>query len=452
MAGNTGFVEIMPPAEGERAQDRRFPIPTSSPERPSRDIYAQVLYTRAVGRVPVAGDWHVKIYRCATPQHAARLRAYLRTQAVLIEQVNAAADGMPQEPPWAIAPVHVLTLDSGHQDGPRPTDLALGDQEIRDDPDNRLSAWFGFAGQPQPDCFILVVSPLLARVGWAPAQLRRSSPGVDQLPALTALAIGLDACHERDIAHCDVKPENVCRFLRLDGAGPPGYVLVDGDAVTRTTGGLSALRFTPSYASAEIITRARRLRAPDRKDVPLTALELREHDRFGFVLVVLTAVAGEDRVSGLLIENDDGKRGVDEPDAVAATLRDVWPVQWVPFVTELLAPFAANALVGDDWTASGWLARLSARADPLPVERRPDLEGGGDEPLARGRHGRHVGAIHAEVQPPLGHTQWRPAVIEQIKCHQLLVAREARRRTVVLYGVLPLLGALVLLIGVVWGR
>jgi len=443
VAGVTGTLEIAPPPSGERARSRSFPIPTSTPQSPHRDIHTQVLYTRGAGRVSVTADWHVKIYRCATPQHAAWLRTYLRTQAVLIEQINATAGGTPQAPPWAIAPVHVIPPHSGRS--LPTTDFAFGERDISDDPENRLSAWFGVTGKPQPDCFVIVVSPLLNKVEWPDSEHRTNAPGGEQLPALAALAAGLDACHDRDLAHCDVKPDNVCRYVQPDGS--TGYVLVDGDAVTRLSGSVSALRFTPAYASAEIIARARQVRAPDRPDVPLKALDLREHDRFGFVLVVLTAVVGRDRIAGLIAENHDGKREIDVPDAVERAFRFYWSDEWRPFVDELLTPFEPDALVGDNWTAERWLKELDTSGTPA----RPEEIELAKEPPAPGQHARHIDEIRAEVRESTpGRADWLPEVIKKIKEHQLQVAREGYRK-VVRFGAISLIVALIVLVGVILG-
>ncbi|HEX8868159.1 MAG TPA: hypothetical protein VF821_21050, partial [Lentzea sp.] len=416
------------------------------PERPMRHLVTHVLYAEASEQNRPENRWHVKMYRCATPQHAAQLRRYLRTQAVLIEQVNASVGGTVQAPPWVIAPVHVLSGRTGMTGPPQPTDLQLPEQEVTSDPENRLSAWFGVADRPQPACFVLVVSPLLTPVGWPKADMRTSAPGVEQLQELHTLAVGVDACHQRDIAHCDIKPANVCRYLTADNRS--GYVLIDGDSVARATAQLPELRFSAAYASPDVLYQRHRMRAPGRER---PEIDLREHDRFGFALVVLTALAGEDRVTPMLTQDDDGRRTVDSPDVVAGALAAYWPEHWRPFAAELAAPFRPNALGGDDWSATRWIGRLNELIPDRPstpdsYEPEPHLP-----PV--GRHARHVDQIRAEVRSELvGHKGRVAAVAAAVRRHQLTVARQSYWREIAVRGLLPMAVPLVLLAGLLLGR
>ncbi len=286
--GSPGALLVQPPAAGTKATTRRFPLPTGRSDVPVHDVHVQVLYTTAVHPTSKESS-HIKIYRCATPQHAAYLRRHLATQAGLVRQANAVA-GRPGERAWAVAPIHLVAATP-------PPDVLTARADpaaVRGNAENRLSAWFGVPDQPQPDCFVIVASPLLKPVGWAGHKQLGIAPSGTQLSALSALAAGVDQLHDLGVAHCDVKPQNVCHHL--DAAGRSLYVLVDGDAVTRIGGPAAALRFTPGYASAEVIRAAQRFRAPGH-DV----IDVREHDRFGFVLVVLTALIGIDKVDALLL-------------------------------------------------------------------------------------------------------------------------------------------------------
>lgn len=436
---------IEPPRTTSKPEERLFPVPSSSPDRPMRHLVTHVLYSEAADRDRPQSRWHVKMYRCATPQHAAQLRRYLRTQAVLIEQVNASVGGTAQAPPWVIAPVHVLSGRTGMTGPAQPTNLQMPERDVVSDPENRLSAWFGVADRPQPECFVLVVSPLLTPVGWPLSDMRSSAPGVEQLTELRTLAVGVDACHDRDIAHCDIKPANVCRYLTVDNRS--GYVLIDGDSVARATAQLPELRFSAAYASPEVLYQRHRMRAPGRER---PEIDLREHDRFGFALVVLTAVAGEDRVTPMLAQDDDGRRTVDSPDVVAGALAAYWPEHWRPFAAALAAPFHPNALGDDNWRATSWIDQLQSLI-PAPqssLDRLPP-----DEVLPPvGRHARHVDRIRAEARAEmLGYKARVPAVAAAVRRHQLSVARNAYWREIAVRGLLPMAVPLILLVGLLLG-
>jgi hypothetical protein len=441
----TNLLRVAPPKAGIRPQDREFPIPSATPDRPIRYLDVQVLYTQGTRKSEIPDDWHVKIYRCATPQHADQLRRYLRTQAALIDRVNAAIGGTGQAPPWAIAPVTVLSAGTWYHGGQQATNMHTTEREVVDDPENRLSAWFGVPEQPQPHCYVIAVSPLLRGVHWADSTLRRGAPGVEQLPELMTLAEGIDRCHELDIAHCDIKPDNVCRYLRAGGGS--GYVLIDGDAVAHTRGRIADLRLTRTYASPVIKALLRR--SHDRH----AEVDLRENDRFGFVLVTLAAVAGADRVAALLARDESGGSPIDSPEIVTRALATYWPEQWSAFAAALAAPFQYDALVGDDWTAMGWLTWLTQLSQPMAIQPQR-VEPGRQVPhaLPDGRYGRHVAEIRDEVRGvPRGLTAVVPAVVEAVQRHQFTVARKAYRETILVQGLLPLAFVVILLIGVILG-
>ncbi|MGW6937034.1 hypothetical protein ACWGE0_43780 [Lentzea sp. NPDC054927] len=436
-SSRTDLLRILPPpARHPRVRD--FPVPSDTPDRPRR-LEVQVVYTTGAWHDAVAPQWHVKIYRCATPQHANQLRRYLRTQAALIDQANAACGWSPQSPPWAIAPVIVIPEGSGYRAGDDQTRFTVTPREINDDPENRLSAWFGVPDQPQPNCFVIVVSPLLKTVGWAHSLDLGGAPAVSQLSALRTLAVGLDGCHGQDVTHCDIKPANVCRYRADDDS--TGYVLIDGDAVARVRGRLGDLRLTETWAAPEILASFRS------RGTPSSAVNLREHDRFGFALIVLTAVAGIDRTMGLVEQDEHGARLIDDPELAVRTISGYWP-RWPELAAELAAPFQRNALVGESWRAESWLKRLEALREPLPVD---EGDGGSPPQQPTGRHGRHVAAVHERVTShPLGQSTLLDELVKEIAAEQLVVARKAYWRTVG-FGLLAVLFSLVVLAGVAIG-
>ncbi|GLZ40800.1 hypothetical protein [Actinokineospora sp. NBRC 105648] len=438
--GNHGHVlRIAPPSAGELAVDRRFPIPgATTSDRHYLDV--QVLYTEGVRQTPEPDTWHVKIYRCATPQHADQLRRYLRTQAALVDKVNAAVGGTARTPPWAIAPISLPPPGSGVLGERRATEYA-SPQQVSDDPENRLSAWFGVHDRPQPNCFVIAASPMLRRVGWSESY-QRGAPGLDQVDDLMALAAGLDQCHRLDIAHCDIKPANICRYRRADDGS--GYVLIDGDAVSRRWERLVDLRLTTTYASPRIL--AKWYRPHDET----TEVDLREHDRFGFALVVLAAVAGQDRAYALLTQDEDGARPIDQPEIVTAAIASYWKdPRWAPFAQALAAPFQYDALVGDDWTAVGWL-RLLGSVTAAPVD--PQVQHPVAAPVFAGAHSARLVALRTEIQaaPPALNAAVA-TVLRRVATEQVSVARAAYWRALC-WGLLPLLAMVVTLIGVIVGN
>lgn len=439
-SADTAVLTIAPPDPADRAQDRRFAVPSGNRDGTDRDVAVQVLYSTATTLNRPEDAWHVKIYRCATPQHAIWLSAYLSDQATLIAQVNAQVPHNEGDNSYAIAPISVIRPGAAAGVAAS-TEYWVGEREIIEDPENRLSAWFGVTGQPQPDRFVIVISPLLDPVGW-PLARHLEGPGVELLPQFAALARGLDTCHGWDVAHCDIKPANVCQ---VSARGRTSYVLIDGDSVTHLRGQLPALRFTPKYASAAMIERATAVRAPNSRPIPMTPGELKAHDRFGFVLLVLTAVMGEDRVDALLRPADNGQRLIDQPEAVAAALRGYWGGNWPQLVEELLVPFQPGILRLDNWSAGHWLARLWAVAEPARLPVLAPVS-----PPPSGRHHKLVLALREELRGTLIGFASREAIAERIHDYQWRLAKRTYRYTVIGFGVLPLVFVVLLAIVTIW--
>src|SRR5262249_47156327 len=62
-------LSIEPPDPAKRAESRLFAVPSGNADGPDRDIETQVLYSKATETSKARDSYHIKIYRCATPQH-----------------------------------------------------------------------------------------------------------------------------------------------------------------------------------------------------------------------------------------------------------------------------------------------------------------------------------------------------------------------------------------------
>lgn len=379
---------IEPPALPVRRRTVEFDVPTPSGRRTL--IQTDVFYTRATNRLAKAWQsWHVKVYRCATPGDADTLRQYLRRQAIDIQAANADLEGParnPVEPPWAVVPVQVVRGDGHHDslDGSVLTELAAPPAELIHRVGQALPAWFE-EQVPSPELYVLAVSPHVEQIRWSPFLAR---PATEQLADFAGMAAGLDALHRLGMAHCDIKPDNTCRYHTEQSAG---FVLIDTDAATRLSPPPVSLRLTKTYMYRAV--------AAGRYD----AAALRAHDRFGFALVVLAALAGLDWVQqGLLRFPDDDvrrPRPADDRDAVAQALRRHWPdtggYSWQPLIEIASEPFGGD-IEHDDWSALTWVARL------MDAERRcvPGRRPGPRRALPRadpGRFSAEITRIRAEA-------------------------------------------------------
>jgi hypothetical protein len=156
-------------------------------------------------------------------------------------------------------------------------------------------------------------------------------------------------------------------------------VLIDTDAVTQLSPPPVSLRTSPRYEYVGV----RNWRGNDaRHTYAIDPGVLRAQDRFGFALVVLTALAGRDWVTRVLLwtgDTGDGRRPIEDRAQVAAALRRHWPDTrdraWAPLIDALVEPFGTEIEV-ENWSSAGWIARLldaerqcvrSADADPPPL-------------------------------------------------------------------------------------
>lgn len=451
ISGRSGSVLIDAPRRGVLARRKAFPVRGTDRGAPFDAMYAQVLVTTGSGGPTGDGRWHVKLYRCLTPEHARFLRRYLMVQADLVHKVNIGIGGRVDEPPWAIAPVHVLPADASRPRDEAPeTGTWLTEEEIVNQPEYRLPAWFGQADQPQPGCYVIVLTPRLSKVNWAGSDLLGPVPAIGQLRDLRNLAIAVDTCHTERVAHCDITPANVCR-----SSVGTDFVLVDGDSVCRTDESVfSDIRFTAPYASPAMIEAARRWRAPTRRDTG--KVNLVEHDRFGFVLVVMVAILGRDRVDQLVELDERESRVIDDADRTARVISQwarLWGEQWQAVAGHLTGALRPNALAGDGWSALDWLDRLQnlgeeaerrdSRPGPAPAPEEPES--------TSGRFQHRVDRIRRAVAEAEVNSskELRRLVVRNLRGQINEVARDRYWRYVMGAGVLPIAAATLFLISVV---
>lgn len=423
---------VEPPPLDMPIRLKEFPVPVPGQADVMR---VEILYSTAVTDDDPDDRWHVKLYGCATPQHAALLRGYLRAQSKLIPKVNAAArsagvEGEVLAPVFLAPPLSETKIV--RETGLRTPDL---------DPDvvaeaERLSMWFGSPDVPQPDSYVVVASPLLEPVRWPQTC---DAPDLDALTALEPVAHALALCHERRTLHGDVTPQNVC-------ADDNGYVLVDGDAITPLES-VHLLRRNVYYTSRAVSELVEGQRRP-RRDGP--GFDFREHDRFGFALLVLTALAGSGTTTSLLTPDGD-VRDIDDPDLVASELQDQWrdDHSWTRLIAELTAPFRRDALQ-QEWDPVRWLDRLrSAATDDIaasavnPGEKAP----ADPDPFAE----RIRQEVQTEMAQGLLHRDVGPALTGLLDVRLLDEARHAEMRAH-LWALVPIGIAAVLLVGAIVGK
>ncbi|MGD9527651.1 MAG: hypothetical protein AB7L91_18110 [Dehalococcoidia bacterium] len=336
---------------GERVTADVEPPPISQPIKKSgfpvgdlRTVEAHVLHTRAktvesTGQSPA--EWHVKLYSCGSAGEARALRSYLLKQADVIDTVNReAGDGRFGE---VVAPVYVLLPSAAAVE----LDTNLGGPPAMDVPEDspasRLADWFGADELPHADCYVVVASPWLTPVVWTPRHLMPNLRGIGDVRPIAA---ALQLCHVRDVLHGDVKPDNVCW-------SSGHYVLVDGDAITptravRTGAIMRRSRFYTSRAVREYLSR----QEPAQFDIC-------EHDRFGFAIVTVAAVAGHNAVLALLQDRGDNERLADSREGALNALDAILESGWQPLKAALAGAFDDQAL--QRWSSPmEWLDSVDA--------------------------------------------------------------------------------------------
>jgi hypothetical protein len=333
---------------------REFPI--RSPSAMVRSpLPVDVLHTEGATVDDDDERWHVKLYRCSTPEEAAALEQVLRDQAQLVRAANAAfVSAHPDDVcRWAVVQFSVAVHGEA-ADAATGTRYDATPEEIRSHPSAEIASWFGDGESVQPERCIVVVSEFLGPVRWH----GQGGLALEEVPCFTSMARGLDVLHRKGAAHCDVKTSNV---RRIDRGPVRRYVLVDGDSVigVHSAPGPQQVRHTtlpPTVRRA--LGEGRRL-APE---------ELVEIDRFGFVLLVLAALTDEDWSSQF----------VDHPDPEDVRAQLLSRSHGHAAVAEVFArALAPGELTAPGWSAEGWLARLREAATGLPPAVPDDQAGRG---------------------------------------------------------------------------
>jgi hypothetical protein len=358
------LVVAEPPDESWRQADFEVPL-TADKNAPRQQLLADVRYTTAHNRLRTAWDkWFVKVYRCRDNGEADLLRRYLGKQAASILTANAALPGPSRiqvDPPWAAVPVHVARCDGLEENvGPVTTELAASPAEIRERVRQALPAW-ATGDPPEPERYLLAISPFMDRLHWDDY---RGWPATEHLRDFVPMAAGLDTLHRLGTVHCDIKPDNVCRYNTHQVSG---YVLIDTDSVTQVAPAPKSVRSTKQYCYRGL---AEWFGNQQLRNVGVDAALLKAHDRFGFAIVVLTALAGRDWVDRVLLRNPDlvgsvsvpdDRRTVDDRQAVIDALRQLWPDNekrmWMPLIEALAQPFGPE-IESANWTATAWIERI----------------------------------------------------------------------------------------------
>lgn len=392
--------------------------------------------------------WFVKAYQCHTPEQAESLHDHFLRQATDINVANSEIAGPQLTPPWAMAPVYVVRADGVlNRQGKITTQLGAPAEAVVINQDGKIWEWFGRTDQPQRANYFLVLSRKLSNA--MIVEPHRSRPGTHELVRLQPMARGLDVCHATNIAHCDIKPENV-RVYYTDAT--PSYVLIDSDAVTRLNSGPLTIRCTRPYVLPDLALRFDQEGGSGGQ--PVSGVALRAHDRYAFGLVTVAAVAGDAAVDALVNLHTwrPGVQDVLNPVAASAELSRLWPDdRWRPLADELAALFDRSVLYDDQWSTESWIRRIQAVAD-----QAHDVQVHAPPPSTHSRPAQPyddaIDRVRELLPSPLRREESARAVRRAADQVALELARKNVGRALVLWGGGLALVAILLLVTSIGGR
>ena len=407
------LVEPPGPADPKRVG---FAVPAFDDDPAPLSVEADVIFTTARNLMPEPGGWrrwHVKIYRCATQGDADNLLRFLTEQMEYVRRVNREQGTRnPMRPPWSVVPVQIVRGDwlSQHVGGAYPTRLNEDVDEMERTA-GEFPAWYA------PDMLeaartLLAVSPYVDEIEWV--NRYDDDPATEHLRLFTGLAAGLDAMHRSEIAHCDIKPANVCRVAVPDSTA---YVLIDADAAIRVTPPPRYPRFTPTYSYGNLRRFAAEARQYDRK-VPAGILYAQ--DRFGFALVLLSTLGGYYWVLSSLLHEGNGpagrNRNADSHHLAVRELELRFPDERWEQLRAVLGEAFSQDIEDPEWSVADWVRRLIAAA--AAEEDRRDDEG----------H-QYAGDVQQILRRVRGHTQTGVELVEDGYEAAVAQAQIVARRT-----------------------
>lgn len=423
-------VELSTEITGRR--EDKFPVPLATQPLPGGLAEAEVLYAQGATVGEPDQKWHVKIYRCHTPEPAAALAQQFAVQSRLVLAANRLLPGAghPLHPPWAMVPFFVVRADgtAGAEDSAFRTRFDSGTDEVSAYGPARLPELFGPHAPPQPESCLVVISPLLDAppADWWADELY-GPVRAEAMVEFDQVAIGLDTFAAAGLTHCDVKARNLGHLPY-----PPyaGYLLIDGDAVTphrvaSTLAGLRATHLPPSVRRKLDLDGRTRVEDGEK----LTALDLKETDRYAFVVTVLTALTSEPFARHVVATSEPGQARQD-------LLARFGPshAHQARHIADALEP---SVLRGESWSATEWLAAL--RTPPTALLPPPS-------PHLVARYGRNIQAVH-DVTCRVAVDRVAQTLYVQMRSQATEIQRRAWRRTALVgSAAVMVVGLLVLLV------